>query len=70
MCKIAGYAGQKRAAPILIDMLRREQFFDGGLMKPYATVLYETLWAFRKEGRLHITLGERRGHPISKFRID
>lgn len=43
---------------------------DGGLMKPYATVLYEALWAFHKEGRLHMTLGERRGHPISKFWID
>ena len=43
---------------------------EGGLLKPYATVLYESLWAFHKEGRLHITIGERRGHPISKFWID
>ena len=29
MCTIAGYTGNRRAAPILIDMIRREQFFDG-----------------------------------------
>ena len=42
----------------------------GGLLKPYATVLYQTLWAFHKEGRLHTAIGERRGHPITKFWID
>jgi len=38
MCNIAGYTGSKRAAPILIDMLRREQFFDGGCNTGIATV--------------------------------
>ena len=27
---IAGSSGNRRAAPILLEMLRREQFFDGG----------------------------------------
>ncbi len=31
MCNIAGYTGSRRAAPILIEMLRREEFMDGGL---------------------------------------
>ena len=43
---------------------------ETGLLKPYAAVLYETLWAFYKEGRLHSTLGERKGHPITRFWID
>ena len=30
MCNIAGYVGEKQAAPILIEMLRRQQGFDGG----------------------------------------
>ena len=28
MCNIAGYVGEKQAAPILIEMLRRETKFD------------------------------------------
>ena len=43
---------------------------EGGLLKPYATVLYDTLWAFHKEGRLHSVIGERKGHPITKFWIE
>ena len=43
---------------------------EGGLLKPYATVLYETLWGFYKQGRLHGTLGERKGKPIVKFWVD
>ena len=30
MCNIAGYVGEKRAAPILLEMLRRQQGYDGG----------------------------------------
>lgn len=38
MCNIAGYTGTRRAAPILIDMIRREQFIDGGLSTGIATI--------------------------------
>ena len=38
MCVIAGYAGNRPAAPILVDMLRKEQFFDGGLSTGIATI--------------------------------
>ncbi|MBR2634704.1 MAG: hypothetical protein IKD31_03890 [Clostridia bacterium] len=38
MCNIAGYSGNRRAAPILIEMLRREQFMDGGLSTGIATI--------------------------------
>ncbi len=44
MCNIAGYNGPKRAAPILIEMLRREEIYDGGYSTGIATI---------HEGKLH-----------------
>ncbi len=44
MCNIAGYVGQRRAAPILIEMLKRQEFFDGGMATGIATI---------HEGKLH-----------------
>ena len=38
MCNIAGYVGEKRAAPILLEMLRRQQDFDGGVCTGIATI--------------------------------
>ena len=38
MCNIAGYSGNKNAAPILIEMLRRHQVYDGGLSTGIATI--------------------------------
>ena len=38
MCNIAGYVGERAAAPILLDMLRREEGFDGGYYSGIATV--------------------------------
>ncbi len=38
MCNIAGYIGDKPAAPILIEMLCRQQGFDGGFATGIATL--------------------------------
>lgn len=38
MCNIAGYVGSKQAAPILIEMLRRQETLDGGLSTGIATI--------------------------------
>lgn len=38
MCNIAGYIGDKPAAPILIDMIKRQEYLDGGLSTGIATV--------------------------------
>ena len=38
MCNIAGYLGEKNAAPILLEMLRRQAPFDGDMSTGIATV--------------------------------
>src|SRR5699024_10852738 len=38
MCVIAGYIGNKQAAPILLGMLRREEGFAGAFFSGIATV--------------------------------
>ena len=44
MCNIAGYVGDRRAAPILIEMMKREEGFDAGHYTGIATI---------SEGRIH-----------------
>ena len=44
MCNIAGYSGNKQAAPILLEMLRRQQPYDGDMSTGIATI---------HEGKLH-----------------
>ncbi len=43
---------------------------EGGLLKPYAAVLYNTLWAFYKEGRLHTVIDESNNKKVMKFWIE
>ena len=38
MCNIAGYVGEKEAAPILVEMLKREEIFDGGYSTGIITI--------------------------------
>ncbi len=38
MCNIAGYIGNQQAAPILIDLLRRQQYYDGAAGTGIATI--------------------------------
>lgn len=38
MCIIAGYSGNRRAAPILIEMLKKTEYIDGGLSTGIATI--------------------------------
>lgn len=44
MCNIAGYVGDRQAAPILIEMMRRQEGLDGGYYTGIATI---------HEGRIH-----------------
>ena len=38
VCNIAGYAGERRAAPILIEMIRRQESLNGGHYTGIATI--------------------------------
>ena len=38
MCHIAGYAGTKQAAPLLLDMIRRQEYYDGNVCTGIATL--------------------------------
>lgn len=38
MCNIAGYVGYKNAAPILLEMLKKQEYLDGGLSTGIATI--------------------------------
>lgn len=38
MCNIAGYAGHKQAAPILLEMLRKQELYDGDMSTGIATI--------------------------------
>ena len=38
MCNIAGYVGRRRAAPILLDMIRRQEGMAGGYYSGLATI--------------------------------
>lgn len=35
MCVIAGYSGNRRAAPILIEMMKKIEYYDGGYGNRY-----------------------------------
>ena len=46
---------------------------DKGYLKMFAAVIYEGLWSFHKEGRLHWVLGRKTNRPdqyITRFWID
>ena len=53
MCTIAGYTGSKRAAPILIEMMRKEEFMDGGLSTGIATIHEGKLYTAKVTGDLN-----------------
>ena len=44
MCNIAGYSGSKQAAPILLEMIRKQQYYDGDVSTGVATI---------HEGKIH-----------------
>ena len=44
MCNIAGYAGNRQAAPILLEMLKRQEYYDGNMSTGIVTI---------HEGKLH-----------------
>ncbi len=58
MCNIAGYVGEKRAAPILIEMLKKQEFLDGGLGTGIATIHEGKLYSAKVIGSVDTLLKE------------
>lgn len=58
MCQIAGYAGTRRAAPILVEMLRRQEFIDGGAETGIATISDGKIHMRKVAGCLDVLLRE------------
>lgn len=56
MCNIAGYVGTKHAAPILIEMLRRQEGWDCGHYTGMATVDASGLYVEKDVGNLDMFL--------------
>jgi len=38
MCHIAGYAGTKQAAPLLLEMIKKQEYYDGNVCTGIATI--------------------------------
>ena len=52
MCTIAGYNGSKRAAPILIDMMRKMEGLDSGFYTGIATFYEGRIYCAKVTGDL------------------
>ncbi len=50
MCNIAGYVGTKRAAPILIEMLKKEEYYNAGFYSGIATIHDGRLYCVKLTG--------------------
>lgn len=56
MCVIAGYTGSKQAAPILIDMIRKIEYYDGGYATGIATIHEGKLYVAKSFGDVEMLL--------------
>jgi len=56
MCNIAGYVGEKNAAPILIDMMRKEEGWDAGFYTGIATLHEGKIYYAKVVGDLNYLL--------------
>ncbi len=58
MCNIAGYNGPKRAAPILIEMLKKQEIYDGGYSTGIVTIHEGKLYMRKVIGNVETLLRE------------
>ncbi len=58
MCNIAGYIGSRRAAPILVDMIRKQEGLNGGFFTGIVTVAEDGLHYAKVVGDLDTLLRE------------
>lgn len=64
MCTIAGYVGSKQAAPLLVEMMRKEEFMDGGRSTGIATVHNGKIYSAKVTGDLDELI---RTYDVEKF---
>ena len=57
MCNIAGYVGSRQAAPILIDMMRRQEGWDCGHYTGMATLSGGKLYVKKDVGNMDMVFG-------------
>lgn len=60
MCNIAGYVGSRRAAPIIMEMLRREEGFAGGYYSGLATMCEGKIFSEKLTGDVTRLVGTTR----------
>lgn len=67
MCMLAGYIGKQAAAPILLDMIRRQEAINGGYYTGIATVDNKLLYAEKVVGSADVWANDKdaRGLPGS-----
>ena len=58
MCNIAGYSGNKQAAPILLEMLRKQEPYDGDMSTGVATIHEGKLYSKKIVGKVDDFLRE------------
>lgn len=58
MCNIAGYAGNRQAAPILLEMLRKQAPYDGDICTGVATIHEGKLYCKKLNGNVDAFLKE------------
>lgn len=58
MCNIAGYIGEKNAAPILIDMIKKQEMFDGGCCTGIATIFEGKIYMRKVLGDVQTLIDE------------
>ena len=58
MCNIAGYVGKKQAAPILIEMMRKQEGLDGGFYTGIATIHEGKIYVEKVVGDLDTLLSK------------
>ena len=58
MCIIAGYSGNKPAAPIIIEMMKKTEYIDGGLSTGIATIHEGKLYVRKVLGDVDALLSE------------
>ena len=68
MCIIAGYSGNKPAAPILIEMLKKAEYIDGGLSTGIATIHEGKLYMRKQKQQSSVPTDPNKNSAVNSSR--